>query len=157
MSIPRTRGAATYAATCEEDEGANEPLPGENDAGFGVSSVTSFECGSTARNGAARHGNRPCAPIRSCHRDETFGKEDEMSTQAIRYQERKSNGSWRYAVLVLVVAIVLAIALAVANGGGAAQTTTGGTGTSVQITGHPGPDTTTIVVPGGPAGGHPLP
>ena len=80
-----------------------------------------------------------------------------MSTQAIRYEERKSKGSWRYAVLALVVAIALAIALAVANGGGAAQTTTGGTGTSFQITSHPGPDTTTIVVPGGPAGGHPLP
>jgi hypothetical protein len=85
----------------------------------------------------------------------TFGKEDEMSAQAIRYQEQKRNGSWRYAVLALVMAIALAIALAVANG--ADQTTTGGTGGSVQMTGHPGPQTTTIVVPGGPAAGHPLP
>jgi hypothetical protein len=79
-----------------------------------------------------------------------------MSAQTIRYQERKSYGSWRYAVL-LVVAIVLAIALMVANAGGADQTTTGGTGGSVQMTGHPGPQTTTIVVPGGPVAGHPLP
>jgi hypothetical protein len=80
-----------------------------------------------------------------------------MSAQAIRYQERKSNGSWRYAVLALVAAIALAIALMVANVGGADQTITGGTGGSVQLTGHPGPETTTIVVPDGPLAGHPLP
>jgi anti-sigma-K factor RskA len=87
----------------------------------------------------------------------TFGKEDEMSAQAIRYQDRKSYGSWRYAVLALVAAIALAIALMVANPGGADQTTTGGTGGSVQMNGHAGPQTTTIVVPGGPVAGHPLP
>ena len=80
-----------------------------------------------------------------------------MSAQAIRYQDRKGYGSWRYAVLALVVAIALAIALIAANAGGADQTTTGGTGGSVQMTGHPGPRTTTIVVPGGPVAGHPLP
>jgi hypothetical protein len=80
-----------------------------------------------------------------------------MSAQAIRYQERKSYGSWRYAVLALVVAIVLAIALIVTNAGGADQTTTGGTGGTVQMTGHAGPNTTTTVVPGGPVAGHPLP
>ena len=80
-----------------------------------------------------------------------------MSAQAIRYQDRRSYGPWRYAVLALVVAIALAIALAVANAGGADQTTTGGIGGSVQMTGHPGPQTTTIVVPGGPVAGHPLP
>jgi len=80
-----------------------------------------------------------------------------MSAQAIRYQDRKSYGSWRYAVLALVAAIALAIALMVANAGGADQTTTGRTGGSVQMTGHPGPQTTTIVVPGGPVAGHPLP
>jgi hypothetical protein len=87
----------------------------------------------------------------------TSRKEDEMSAQAIRYQERKSYGSWRYAVLALVAAIALAIALMVTNAGGADQTTTGGAGGSVQMTGHPGPQTTSIVVPGGPAAGHPLP
>jgi anti-sigma-K factor RskA len=80
-----------------------------------------------------------------------------MSAQAIRYQERKRYGSWRYALVALVVAIALAIALAVANADGADQTTTGGTGGSVQMTGHAGPQTTTIVVPGGPVAGHPLP
>ena len=80
-----------------------------------------------------------------------------MSAQAIRYQDRRSFGSWRYAVLALAMAIALAIALVVANAGGADQTTTGGTGGSVQMTGHPGPRTTTIVVPGGPVAGHPLP
>jgi hypothetical protein len=80
-----------------------------------------------------------------------------MSAQAIRYQEKKSFGSWRYAVLALVVAMALAIALMVANAGGADQTTTGGTGGSVQMTGHAGPQTTTTVVPGGPVAGHPLP
>jgi hypothetical protein len=80
-----------------------------------------------------------------------------MSAQTIRYQERKSNGSWRYAVLALVAAIVLTIAIMVANAGGAGQTTTGGSGNSVKMTGHPGPETTTIVVPSGPAAGHPLP
>ena len=80
-----------------------------------------------------------------------------MSAQTIRYQVRKSYGSWRYAVLALVVAIALAIVLAVANAGGADQTTTGGTGGSVPMTGHAGPQTTTIVVPGGPVAGHPLP
>jgi hypothetical protein len=86
-----------------------------------------------------------------------LGKEDEMSAQTIGYRERKGYGSWRYAVLALVMAIALAIALVVANAGGADQTTTGGTGGSVQMTTHPGPRTTTIVVPGGPAAGHPLP
>jgi len=80
-----------------------------------------------------------------------------MSTQTIRYQGRKSFGSWGYAVLALVAAIALTIAIMVASAGGAGQTTTGGTGQSVPITGHPGPETTTIVVPGGPAAGHPLP
>ena len=80
-----------------------------------------------------------------------------MSAQAIRYQDRRSFGSWRYAVLALVMAIALAIALVVANAGGADKTTTGGTGGSVQMTGHQGPRTTTIVVPGGPVAGHPLP
>jgi hypothetical protein len=80
-----------------------------------------------------------------------------MSAQAIRYQERKRYGSWRYAVLAVVMAIALAIALAVANAGGADQSTTGGTGASVQMTGHAGPETTTIVVPGGAVAGHPLP
>jgi hypothetical protein len=55
------------------------------------------------------------------------------------------------------MAIALAIALAVANAGGADQTITGGSAGSVQMTGHPGPQTTTIVVPGGPVAGHPLP
>jgi hypothetical protein len=86
-----------------------------------------------------------------------LGKEDEMSAQTIRYREPRNYGSWRYAVLALVMAIALAIALAVANAGGADQTTTGGTGGSVPMTGHPGPQTTTIVVPGGPVAGHPLP
>ena len=80
-----------------------------------------------------------------------------MSAQTISYRERKSHGSWRYAVLALAMAIALAIALVVANAGGADQTTTAGTGGSVKMTGHPGPQTTTIVVPGGPAAGHPLP
>jgi hypothetical protein len=80
-----------------------------------------------------------------------------MSAQMIRYEERKSNGSWRFAVLALVAAIALAIALVVANAGGADQTITGGTGGSVRITGHPGPETTTLVVPDGPAAGHSLP
>jgi len=83
-----------------------------------------------------------------------------MSTQSIRYQERKSNRTWRYAVLALVVATALAIAIVIASAGGAAQTTstsstTGGRGQVVP--GHQGQDTGTLVVPGGPAGGHPLP
>jgi hypothetical protein len=80
-----------------------------------------------------------------------------MSAQTIRYQQGNRSGSWRYAVLALVAAIVLTIAIMVANAGGAGQTTTGGSGNSVKITGHPGPETTTIVVPNGPAAGHPLP
>jgi hypothetical protein len=80
-----------------------------------------------------------------------------MSAQAIGYQDRKSYGSWRYAVLALVAAIVLAIPLMVANAGGADQTIPGGSGGSIQVTGHAGPQTTTIVVPGGPVAGHPLP
>jgi hypothetical protein len=77
-----------------------------------------------------------------------------MSSQAIRYQERKSFGPWGYAVLAIVAAVALTIAIMVASAGGAGQTTTG---TSVRITGNPGPETTTIVVPDGPAAGHPLP
>ena len=80
-----------------------------------------------------------------------------MSAQTIRYEERKSNGSWRYAVLALIATIALAIALMVATAGGSDQALTGGTGGSVRITGHPGPETTTLVVPDGPAAGHPLP
>jgi|RhiMetdeSRZDD1v2_1073273.scaffolds.fasta_scaffold250965_2 hypothetical protein len=80
-----------------------------------------------------------------------------MSTQTIRYQERKGFGSWGYAVLALVAAIALTIAIMVATAGGAGQTTTGGAGKPVRMTSHTGPETTTIVVPGGPAAGHPLP
>jgi hypothetical protein len=77
-----------------------------------------------------------------------------MSTQAIHHQERRSFGSWGYAVLALVVAIALAITIAMTNGSDGGQTT-GGPGRSVQITGG-GPQTT-IQVEGGPAAGHPLP
>ena len=71
-----------------------------------------------------------------------------MSTQAIRYQERKNFGSWGYAVLALVVAIALAIAITMASGG---QTTGGPTG------GAQTPPQPTLQVPSGPAAGHPLP
>jgi hypothetical protein len=78
-----------------------------------------------------------------------------MSAQGIRYQERKIDGSWRYAVLALVAAIAITIAIVMANAGPAGQTTTGGTRPISH--GQGGPQTAALVVPDGPAGGHPLP
>jgi len=75
-----------------------------------------------------------------------------MSTQTIRYQERKTYGSWRYAVLALVVAIAIAIAMAMASGG---QTTGGPSGGS-QVAPQTAPQPT-LHVASGPAAGHPLP
>jgi hypothetical protein len=74
-----------------------------------------------------------------------------MSAQVIQYQERKGNGAWRYAVLAFIVAIALTVAIAMATAGGAAKTTSGGSSTGGNT------HQTTIVVPGGPAAGHPLP
>jgi hypothetical protein len=84
--------------------------------------------------------------------DRDLREEDEMSTQTIRYQERKTYGSWRYAVLALVIAIAFAIAIATASGG---QTTGGPTG-GAQVAPRTGPQPT-LHVASGPAAGHPLP
>jgi hypothetical protein len=74
-----------------------------------------------------------------------------MSTQAIRYQERRTYGSWRYAAVALVLAIALTIAIVLASGG-----QTGGPTGKAQTAPISQPQPT-IQVENGPAAGHPLP